>query len=494
MLRVLVSGALYNIVNIVAQIVLGLVVFREMLLHFGEADFGTWSLLFAILAHVKLFEFGLGSIISKLIPILKNGDSRNVSYFSTAFVATALIFTVFLAALIVVALIGGQETLQFQGTEAFTLVLFLIGCNFLFLYLTGAFHAYLTGNFRVGRLNSVRLFINILRSVLIIGFLQFNSSVVVVAFIFALTSLLELLLLFLISVKSGFFEDLDLSTCSLSSFNYVAERGYKLFFLSVNDYVRQNALVIFCGFILGVIAIVPLRIAGRLMEIYIQISVSLNYILTPYFSSIAIGDNDSINKKFLISINCATTLSSLIFLNILFIGDWFLTLWLGDIPQYTSEVIKIVAIGFFIETMQGPCISLLISKDKNKTIMRLCILEVLLIILIIFPLVKIFGIIGAAYATVFSLGLTRGGVQPIIVSNILKIRLLTYYANLIVPTVFIALIMSLLKLVAMSLTFTNEDFTSISFIVLQAVVVIGAVFYLRSKIFEKKLQLKVNLN
>lgn len=290
MLKILVTGALYNIVNILAQILLGLIVFREMLLHFGEADFGTWSLLFAILAHVKLFEFGLGSIISKLVPILKKGDSKNVSYFSTAIVAMALIFAAFLAVLIAVALIGGQETLQFQGTEAFTLVLFLMGCNFLFLYLTGAFHAYLTGSFKVGRLNSVRLFINILRSVLIIGFLQFNSSVVIVAYIFALTSLLELLLLFLISVKSGFFEDLDLSTCSISSFNYVAERGYKLFFLSVNDYVRQNALVIVCGFILGVIAIVPLRIAGRLMEIYVQISVSLNYILTPYFSSIAIGD------------------------------------------------------------------------------------------------------------------------------------------------------------------------------------------------------------
>ena len=52
MLKILVTGALYNIVNILAQILLGLVVFREMLLHFGEADFGTWSLLFAILAHV----------------------------------------------------------------------------------------------------------------------------------------------------------------------------------------------------------------------------------------------------------------------------------------------------------------------------------------------------------------------------------------------------------------------------------------------------------
>ena len=486
MLKILVTGALYNIVNILAQILLGLVVFREMLLHFGEADFGTWSLLFAILAHVKLFEFGLGSIISKLVPILKKGDSKNVSYFSTAIVAMALIFAAFLAVLIAVALIGGQETLQFQGTEAFTLVLFLMGCNFLFLYLTGAFHAYLTGSFKVGRLNSVRLFINILRSVLIIGFLQFNSSVVIVAYIFALTSLLELLLLFLISVKSGFFEDLDLSTCSISSFNYVAERGYKLFFLSVNDYVRQNALVIVCGFILGVIAIVPLRIAGRLMEIYVQISVSLNYILTPYFSSIAIGDNDSVNKKFLISINCATTLSALIFLNIVFIGDWFLVLWLGDVPQFTPEVVKLIAVGFCIATIQGPCTSFLISKDKNKTIMLLCILEIVTLGSIIYPFVSFFGIMGAAYSMAISLGLTRGILQPIIIGRVLKISLWTYCINLLVPMLILTLVLGILYVGATNLGFTNENFIVISFAIMQVVVAIAAALYLKSKIIKQQ--------
>lgn len=486
MLKVLVSGALYNIVNIVAQVLLGLVVFREMLLHFGEADFGTWSLLFAILAHVKLFEFGLGSIISKLVPILKNGDSKNVSYFSTAIVAMALIFSAFLAVLIAVALIGGQETLQFQGTEAFTLVLFLMGCNFLFLYLTGAFHAYLTGSFKVGRLNSVRLFINILRSVLIIGFLQFNSSVVIVAYIFALTSLLELLLLFFISVKSGFFDDLDLSTCSISSFSYVAERGYKLFFLSVNDYVRQNALVIVCGFILGVIAIVPLRIAGRLMEIYVQISVSLNYILTPYFSSIAIGDNDSVNKKFLISLNCATTLSALIFLNIVFIGDWFLALWLGDVPQFTPEIVNLIAVGFCIMTVQGPCTSFLISKDKNKTIMLLCILEIVTLGSIIYPFVTFFGIMGAAYSMAISLGLTRGILQPIIIGRVLKISLWTYCINLLVPMLILTLVLGILYVGATNLGFTNESFIVIFFAIMQVVVAIAAALYLKSKIIKQQ--------
>ncbi len=39
MLKILVTGALYNIVNILAQILVGLIVFREMLLHFGLSVF-----------------------------------------------------------------------------------------------------------------------------------------------------------------------------------------------------------------------------------------------------------------------------------------------------------------------------------------------------------------------------------------------------------------------------------------------------------------------
>ena len=160
-------------------------------------------------------------------------------------------------------------------------------------------------------------------------------------------------------------------------------------------------------------------------------------------------------------------------------------MWLGDVPQYTSEVMKIIAIGFFIETMQGPCTSLLISKDKNKIIMVLCILEASILIAIISPFVKIFGIIGAAYAIVVSLGLIRGVFQPIIIKKVLKVPLFTYYANLMVPTVVIALNISFLKLVAMSFSFTNEDFTLISFIALQAIVALAAAFHLRSEVGEK---------
>ncbi|OLF79223.1 hypothetical protein AWH61_05090 [Alteromonas sp. W12] len=486
MLKVLVTGALYNLLNVIVQILLGLIVFREMLLHFGEADFGTWSLLFAILAHVKLFEFGLGSIVSKLVPVLRNGDSKNVSYFSTAIVVMALIFTVFFFALVAVAVSVEHDSLKFEGTEAFTLVLLLIGCNFLFLYLTGVFHAYLTGSFQVGRLNSVRLFINILRSVLVIGSLQFDSSVVVVAFIFAMTSLLELLLLFLLSVKSGLLEDLDISMCSMRSFAYVAERGCKLFFLSVNDYVRQNALIIVSGFVLGVVAIVPLRIAGRLMEVYVQASISLNYLLTPYFSSISNETSDSIISKFFISIICATTLSAVIFFNIILVGDWFLITWLGEVPQFTSEVVKLVAIGFCVATVQGPCVSFLISNDKNKTLMVLCLLEIITLLAIIYPLVEYFGVLGAGYAMTISLVFSRGLFQPFIMSKVIKVRLYYYYANLLVPVLITGTALCSLYWLSSKIDVADKNINVAIFVLMQGGLALVVFYCLKQKYGTKR--------
>lgn len=483
MLRVLVSGALYNILNIVVQVLLGLIVFREMLLYFGEADFGTWSLLFAILAHIQLCEFGLGSMISKLVPILRTEDNaKNEAYFSTVFLTMFGISVIFFVILCIVSILVHYSTYTFESEAPFGLVVFLIGFNFLCLFQTGAFHAYLTGNFKIGRLNAVRLFINILRGVLIIVLLQLDYAILTIAYVFAGTALLELILLFVLSLKVGLANDVNISLFSASSFQYVVSRGAKLVFLSINGYTRQNASIIICGFVLGVVAIVPLRIAGRLMEIYMQVSTALNYLLTPYFSSIALGDKNAFNRNFLISISCATSLSAIIFLNIAFAGDWFLNLWLGDVPAYTASILQVMAVGFCIANMQSPCTSVLISKDKNKSIMAMCIIEIITLLIIIYPLILYFGIVGAAYSLTISLIVSRVLVQPLLICSALELRIVTYLLNILIPSFVIFIVVGLLYLFSTNLNMPNENFTIFVFFTIQATIISAfAIYFYRKK-------------
>ena len=136
MIRKLVTGAVFNILNILVQVVLGLLVFREMLLHFGETDFGIWSLLFALLAHIQLCEFGLGSMISKLVPSLsKPNSTESQSHFSTAFFTINGLFLIFLFVLIILSFYAHTIPNPFESDTPLGLVVFLLGLNFLFIFL-----------------------------------------------------------------------------------------------------------------------------------------------------------------------------------------------------------------------------------------------------------------------------------------------------------------------------------------------------------------------
>lgn len=483
MIKKLISGALFNILNIIVQVLLGLIVFREMLLHFGEADFGLWSLLFAILAHIQLFEFGLGSMMSKLVPALKKPkDSVSKALFSTAFFTLNSIFVTFFVILIIASIYVDTMAFDFESGASFGFVVFLLGCNFLFIFQTGALHAYLTGNFKVGRINSVRLFINTFRAILIISLLQFEYSVFVIALVFASVAFLELTLLLTLALKVGLKNDLDRSLCSSSSLKIVIDRGSRLFFLSLNNYTRKNAAIIVGGLSLGVVAIVPMRIAGRLMEIYVEISTALNYLLTPYFSSFEPDDDKTLQQSFLVSISCATALSVLIFSNIILLGDWFLTIWLGVVPEFTSEILQITAIGFCIANMQGPCTSMLISKDRNNVLMTICISEISILLLVILPAIQMFGILGAAYALSAGLVVSRALVQPILICKSFGISYKKYLTTILYPAIATYGTLNILYFVATSFVSNNQIISTVMYLIFQTgLILLGAIYFLKRK-------------
>ena len=93
---------------------------------------------------------------------------------------------------------------------------------------------------------------------------------------------------------------------------------------------------------------------------------------------------------------------------------------------------------------------------------------------------------GAAYSMAISLGLSRGILQPIIISRVLKISLLTYCVNLLVPMLILTVVLGILYVGATNLGFTNENFTVISFAFSQAVVAVAAALYLKSKIVKQQ--------
>ncbi len=489
MIKVLVSGFVFNILNILIQVVLGMLVFREMYIHFTEGDFGRWTLLFAILAHVSLFEFGLGSLISKLIPLLDK-DKINLHHFAASIASILGIGGGFLFVVICISLIilSSPSLMQFDSDVSLSMLLLLLAINFIATFQAGAFQAYLTGKFKVGALNLIKAVVNIGRALLIIYLLNSGFGVLSVGFVFAGAALVQIVLLYFVSVRNGFNQDFSFSLCNLEAFRYIVKRGSKLVFMRLNGYIRNNGAILVCGYMLGAAALVPLRIASRLIEIYGEISTSLLYVLTPYFSSLTMGEASQYNKSFLISITCSSLLSSIIFLNMYFLGEWFLNLWLGEVPADTFSILITLAAGFCFANCQAPTGSMLISKNKNDFIMSLATLEIVVFCLAIYPLVTKFGVIGSAYATLLSLLVSRGLFQPWIATKTLSLSLSRYFTPIIASVCGLFALFFALYDVAVRL-FDNKLFQNLIFLALQGTILLFATVWVYMNLKKKQRKL-----
>jgi O-antigen/teichoic acid export membrane protein len=185
------------------------------------------------------------------------------------------------------------------------------------------------------------------------------------------------------------------------------------------------------------IAVVPLRISGRLMEIFLQVLESIDLLLTPYFSKFISSDNNAFNRRFQISLIVSSFMSLAIYFNILAHGEWFLNIWLGNYPKVTLEALLILAVGFTVTNMQSPVNSVLIAKDHYKIVSYLSISELVFTLVLMFVLILQLGVIGAAYALTFSMLLIRGVLQPILVCRILSISIFRY----ILPCILVAVLL-----------------------------------------------------
>ena len=335
-------------------------------------------------------------------------------------------------------------------------------------------------------LNAIKLFSNIGRLLLILFVVEYDLGVIGLASAFCVIALLDLFFKYIFATNVGLTQDFDLNVANAQSAKEVLKRGWLFFPLRVNDYIRNNSAILITGMFNGPTSAVPLRLSGRLMEIYVEFSITLNSILTPYFSKLD-GDKDAnLFKKFKLSLFCSTALSFFIFINIIMCGEWFLQFWLGTIPENTWVILQILAIGFCIANMQGPVGSMLIAKGYFKAMSRLSITETLFTLTLMLVLTSSMGSKGAAIAVSTSLIFTRGIIQPYMVIKLLNTSLFQYY----LPMVMAIFVISIATMFAYALTQYLQQAQAIEMLIFVLseslfLMLLGLIFYFKRTNYEK---------
>ncbi|SON52788.1 lipopolysaccharide biosynthesis protein [Vibrio tapetis] len=477
MLAKLFNGALLNILNILIQLVLGLYLFREMLIYFGAQDFGLWSMMMAMLAHIALFEFGLGGLISRVVS--QSNDLDGVSQKSV--VTTCYVMICSVSALFFISSVLGaslytssNQALSFEMKDnSLFYVCLLLSLNFTLNFISGAIQAFLIAKFHMRFINAVRLMTNIMRMIAVLTSIHYELSLEMIAVIFVCSALFELLCRAIYSYENGIRELLSLESLSKKAAIYISHRASRYFFMQMAFYVRNNSAVLFSGALLGPSAAVTWRIVGRLMEIYVEITSSINYLLTPYFSRFIHQRQQEVILKFKVSLLVTSSISALILFNIFQHSEWFLGVWLGEYPPITIESLQLLAIGFCLVNMQGPCTSMLIAKDKYQIMSYISIGELVLTLVLMPILMNLYGNIGAAYALLCAHTVIWAMYVPWIMAKQLSLSLSSYYLCLAAPTLLVWLVFQAFDLCSNWLLSATHVPYIVNFIALEITLVVA---------------------
>nr|WP_283104651.1 oligosaccharide flippase family protein [Shewanella olleyana] len=466
------SGVAFNIVNVFIQVFVGLFVVRALLSFLGESDFGLWAILIAFVAQVNLLEFGMGSIIGRHVSKKEEYEGeRKIIVSNVMMLITLMAFLFFLVAISVCyiwdAYSGGMS---FNTSESVFLIFSLLSISYSLNLISGTLQGYLNAKFKFFQNNVIKASCNILRLVFLLFSIKYELGVLGIALVFVSISIIELLLKLYWSLSSGLKSEFTTSSINRQQIKKIMSSGVMFLPMRLNDYFRNNSSILFVGFMINSASSAPLRISGRLMEIYVEISITLNSVLTPYFSKVS-SDTSTFERQFYISILCASALSALIYINLLVVGELFLQVWLGEVPDKVWSVLKIMAVGYAIANMQGPVNSLLIAKGEYGKCAKLSVMETVTTLILMLVLVNLYGVLGAAWALLISLSLIRGVIQPVLVCRLFKYSILSFSTSIFSGAIIVCFILALCYLISMSFGLSH-DLEIMLFISLQMIVMI----------------------
>ncbi len=403
--------------NLLGQLVPAVVAFIAMpiVIHrLGDARFGVLSLTLIVLGYFSLLDFGLGRATTKFVAeCLGRGERPD---------QIASIFWTSLSIQLVLGMVGG--TLLASSTPLLVryvlkvptalvaeteFVLYICSISVLLTLLTATMSGLLEAYQRFDIVNALRVPSNVLSSVIPVVVLSFKGGLVVIV---ACLALKNLILAFLF-----FWQARRLLGRMGAMVRIEFARIPQLFkfggWITVT-YVLSSLLAYLDRFLiasrLSTTAVAyytpPYEVVSRLWII----PQSLFMTLFPAFSLLWVDRRGELESVFARAYKyLILTTAPVVACIVLLAGD-FLRLWLGaSFAAKSTEVMQILAIGFFLNCQAWVPSTLLISAGRPDLVAKLFALELPIYVGTAYWLIGKMGIEGAAIAWAF-----RGGLEAII--------------------------------------------------------------------------------
>ena len=402
--RPLLIGAATNWAAFMATLLVAFFLAPYLIRSLGDARYGVWCVVEAILAYFTLFDLGIAACLVRFVARYNATDER--TELNKLVSACLCLFSIAAGCVLVVGGIlasltapGLESKLGSQGDVAPFMLLMM--ANLAITLPLSVFPTILDGLQRFGAKSLLRLAFLGLRVGGIIYAMETMPGLWSLAIVYTATNLIEHLAMALVTFR--FLPGLRLSWRFVDRTTLREVKGYSvdafLAMLAGRITVQTGAIIV--GGFLTAAAAAHYAIATRLVDMAKNLLRSATTTLTPAVSEReAIGDLDGVRNVFFTGTRWVLYLVLPIHVGMLYFGRPFLSRWIGG-EQYSDLCFPAMAIlssTLTIGVAQSVAARILYGMGKLRLFARLALVEGALNLSLSVALVGSFGVRGVAFA------------------------------------------------------------------------------------------------
>lgn len=398
-------------VSLGITLLLGLLVTPISLRLFGQAEYGLYSLAYAIMEALYIFDFGFSNAIVRYVSKYRTQKSEQELANLNAMFLILYAFIGLLAFAAGAALSGGAQFIFDRGLSPaelsrFKIMLLIAAVNMGLSFPLEFFSATLTAEERFIFSKSMRIIRSIANPAVIISVLYFGfSSVVVLSALTVVNLSLSLInVYFCFRVLKT---KIKLVRFDFSLFKEIVQYSLWIFVARIVDILYTKSDLFILGAVANSKAVAVYAVAALLNNIYTQLTLVLGGLMLPKVVQLVSNENSNheLSNLFIRVSRFQFFLAALVLCGFALVGSEFVRIWAGSGYEDAYWVTLMLMTIRFIPIVQLLAVTILEAKNMHAYRSKMYLLIAVFNVLISIPLAKQYGVYGCALGSVIGVGL-----------------------------------------------------------------------------------------
>ncbi|MCH3951208.1 MAG: oligosaccharide flippase family protein [Acidaminococcus sp.] len=414
MINQLRAGALLSYVNIIANVIVGLFYTPVMLRLLGQAEYGLYSLIGALVGYLSVLDLGLGNTIVRYTARNRAvGNARKEAELNGLFL---FLYSIISCIAVIIGIVlylnldnmfgNTLSPLEMKKAQIMTILLIV---NLAFTFPLSVFGSIIQAYERFVFLRVMNIFRTLLNPCITLPFLIMGYGSVMMVVI---TTVLNISCL--LANVWYCFKYLSIKICrghfEKSFLKEVAGYSFFIFLNVVMDKIYWGTGQFVLGMTRGTLDVAVYAIAVQFLTMYMQFSTAISGVLLPKVTMlVAEGANEgSLTELFIKIGRLQFIIVGFILTSFILLGREFIKLWAGSGYLTAYPMIVLLMASMFIPLLQNAGIAILQAMNLNRYRMTVYSIIAFINLACSFPLAKLWGGFGCAIGTSTALFLSTG--------------------------------------------------------------------------------------